>query len=199
LGRVFAPETKCLIAKLDAEANSQAAARFGVSGYPTLKFFGYGDEKQKSKPVDYNGDRSLKDLVQFVNAQCQTARMEDGELTGTAGVIDEFVPLIRLIMATSGDQQKVKAALKEFKEAETNLRQSPKALSPYFERAVAYYVRVAEKMGKDMGHVQREKDRLERILTSNAVADIANRDDLNVRFNILRAFAAAGTSGHDEL
>lgn len=45
------------VAKVDATENKELAARFGVQGYPTIKFFPVGS-KDDSSAVDYNGARS---------------------------------------------------------------------------------------------------------------------------------------------
>jgi len=40
------------IAKVDATEQKKVAGRYGISGYPSLKFF------NKGKPIDYNGGRN---------------------------------------------------------------------------------------------------------------------------------------------
>jgi len=58
-----------VIAKVDATAND-VDPRLGIKGFPTLKLFKAGS---KDKPIDYNGDRSLRDLAKFLkdNASVQ--------------------------------------------------------------------------------------------------------------------------------
>lgn len=42
------------------------AQRFGVSGYPTIKVFGYGVENKKdSKSFPYNGERTAAAITSF--------------------------------------------------------------------------------------------------------------------------------------
>lgn len=53
---------KVAIAKADCDAHRELGTRFGVQGFPTLKFF---DGKSKT-PVDYNGGRDLESLTQFI-------------------------------------------------------------------------------------------------------------------------------------
>jgi len=51
-----------VIAKMDATSND-VPPKYGIRGFPTLKLF---PADAKLTPVDYNGDRSLDDLYQFV-------------------------------------------------------------------------------------------------------------------------------------
>ena len=48
------------IAKVDATANKNLASKFGVSGYPTMKYF------INKSPIDYNGGRTEDTIVQWV-------------------------------------------------------------------------------------------------------------------------------------
>ncbi|CED84223.1 Thioredoxin/protein disulfide isomerase [Phaffia rhodozyma] len=53
-----------LIAKIDADGEGKkSGSRFGVKGYPTIKWFPAGS----LKPVDYNSGRDLDSLVAFVS------------------------------------------------------------------------------------------------------------------------------------
>ena len=51
--------------------------RYGVSGYPTLKFF----PKSNKAGEDYNGGRDLDDFVAFINEKCGTFRDGKGQLS----------------------------------------------------------------------------------------------------------------------
>jgi protein disulfide-isomerase A6 len=55
---------KVKLAKIDAEKNKVAAARFSVSSYPTIKVFEKGP-KSVEKAYTYNGDRRAKDLYKY--------------------------------------------------------------------------------------------------------------------------------------
>ena len=70
LAQKLAGEPDITIAKMDATENEHNL--MPVTGFPTLKLF-----KPNSKtPVNYEGDRSLKDLVKFM--ETQTGRTFDG-------------------------------------------------------------------------------------------------------------------------
>lgn len=53
---------KVIIAKVDADAEKSLGKRFGVQGFPTIKFF----DGKSEKPEDYNGGRDLESLTEFI-------------------------------------------------------------------------------------------------------------------------------------
>lgn len=58
-----AHESKVTIGNVDADDHKELGKRFGVQGFPTLKWF---DGKPGSEPEDYNGGRDLESLTKFV-------------------------------------------------------------------------------------------------------------------------------------
>ncbi|KAJ9102043.1 hypothetical protein QFC19_004971 [Naganishia cerealis] len=54
---------KVIIAKIDADIEKEMGQRYGIQGFPTLKWFGANDLKN---PEDYNGGREVADLAAFV-------------------------------------------------------------------------------------------------------------------------------------
>lgn len=53
---------KVQIAKVDADAQRELGKRFGIQGFPTLKFF----DGKSSKPQDYKSGRDLESLTNFI-------------------------------------------------------------------------------------------------------------------------------------
>ncbi|KXX80912.1 Protein disulfide-isomerase erp38 [Madurella mycetomatis] len=53
---------KVQIAKVDADAERALGKRFGVQGFPTLKWF----DGKSDKPAEYNGGRDLESLSSFI-------------------------------------------------------------------------------------------------------------------------------------
>lgn len=52
-----------VVAKVDADAHRALGGRFGVKGFPTLKWFPRGT----TEPEDYEGGRSAEDMMNFIN------------------------------------------------------------------------------------------------------------------------------------
>jgi protein disulfide-isomerase A6 len=55
---------KLVIAKVDADAHGSLGSRFGVKGFPTLKFFPKGEALEDS--IKYEGGRTEEDLISFI-------------------------------------------------------------------------------------------------------------------------------------
>ncbi|KAK0752349.1 thioredoxin-like protein [Schizothecium vesticola] len=55
-------KSKVQIAKVDADAEKALGKRFGVQGFPTLKFF----DGKSDQPTEYNGGRDLESLTKFI-------------------------------------------------------------------------------------------------------------------------------------
>lgn len=58
---------KVKFAKVDATENEKLAQRFGVSGYPTIKYFNYGTEKRDRDAQVYQGARDATSLKSLAN------------------------------------------------------------------------------------------------------------------------------------
>jgi protein disulfide-isomerase A6 len=68
LSNAFKKSSDVLIGKVDADQHKELAGRFGVSGYPTIKWF----PKGSLVPEDYTGGRTADDLTAFVNDKAGT-------------------------------------------------------------------------------------------------------------------------------
>ena len=54
---------KVVIGKVDADEHKDLGRKFGVQGFPTLKWF----DGKSDKPEDYNGGRDLESLSSFIS------------------------------------------------------------------------------------------------------------------------------------
>jgi len=73
LGTHYALNGDVIIAKIDATAND-VEAKYGVRGFPTLKFFPKGENKT---PVDYDGGRTKEDFISFIDQHTGSAPAAD--------------------------------------------------------------------------------------------------------------------------
>ncbi|CAO1621899.1 unnamed protein product [Parajaminaea phylloscopi] len=52
-----------IVAKVNADSNKELGKRFGITGFPTLKWF---SPRSATEPEDYIGDRNLESLAEYV-------------------------------------------------------------------------------------------------------------------------------------
>jgi len=91
LGAAFAhAKDKVSIAKVDADANRDLGQRFGVQGFPTLKWF----DGVSETPVDYNSGRDLESLISFIEGKL------DGKVTAKKGKSGEAAAEDEVVMLT---------------------------------------------------------------------------------------------------
>jgi protein disulfide-isomerase A6 len=88
--------TQCIIADFNADAaeNRPLAQEYGVSSYPTIKFFPKGEDKT---PVSYEQGRSETDFINFLNKHCGTHRAVGGGLNDLVGLLTSVDCLTSLI------------------------------------------------------------------------------------------------------
>lgn len=91
LANNFAGEKDVLIAKVDATEYGELANQFGVTGYPTLKFFPAGSKD----PIDYDSEREVAAMTNFLNEHAGTKRNADGSLQEGAGHVEELNTIIK--------------------------------------------------------------------------------------------------------
>jgi protein disulfide-isomerase-like protein len=68
VAEAFSRESDVVIADVDADQYKDLGGRFGVSGFPTLKFF----KKGSTEPIDFNGAREANDIIEFINQEAGT-------------------------------------------------------------------------------------------------------------------------------
>jgi len=163
-----------VIAKVDATEERDLAARFDVSGYPTLKFFGHGDNKE-AQP--YDGAREVKDFVEFLNDKAGTHRTLDGGLKALAG----RVPSLDAILEEFKGKDITAATLDKVKSATASLEGKLKGYGDL-------YVKAVEKvLAKGKNYVDDEIKRLTKLADGTNVS--ADKKTLFLlRKNILNAF-----------
>ena len=70
---------KLVLAKMDATENEVESVN--ITGFPTVKFYP-GNKKDKA-PIDYNGDRSVEDMIKFIKTNAATPIIYDEEAKDT--------------------------------------------------------------------------------------------------------------------
>lgn len=97
---------KVKFAKVDATENEQLARRYGVQGYPTIKYFNYGDKASAADAKPYDGARDAAAIKAFAADLLDKADVEpdlwelfnqkayDDNCKGTTICVITFLPNI---------------------------------------------------------------------------------------------------------
>ena len=174
----FANEPNVVIAKVDAEApNAKATAEEqDIKGFPTIKFF----PKGSTTPKAYEGSRTAKDFVSYLNEQAGTHRLVGGLLDTKAGTIDAIDSVIAKIVKG----QTLASVTKEVQQAAQDLK----------DVSVDYYLKVLTKLQQNESYVEKELARVQALLKKDTGLTPAKLDDLTIRRNILVKFNFSSSS-----
>ncbi|KHF97557.1 putative disulfide-isomerase A6 [Gossypium arboreum] len=170
----FKMEEDVVIANLDADKHKDLAEKYGVSGYPTLKFF----PKNNKAGEDYNGGRGLDDFVSFINEKCSTSRDGKGQLTSKAGILSSLDALVKDFVAANNDEKKT---------VFSKIEQEVEKLKGSSERYGKIYLKAAKScLEKGADYPKKEIERLQRILDKSISP--AKADEFTLKKNILSTF-----------
>jgi protein disulfide-isomerase A6 len=176
LASVYKQDEGVVIANLDADKHRDLAEKYGVSGFPTLKFFPKGNKAGE----DYDGGRDLDDFVKFINEKCGTSRDSKGQLTSEAGIVESLAPLVKEFLSAADDKQK---------EVISKMEGDVAKLSGSAAKHGKVYVTAAKKiMNKGTDYTKKETERLQRMLEKSISPSKA--DEFVIKKNILSTFSS---------
>lgn len=176
LADIYKTEGDLVIAKVDADAHKDLGGRFGVSGFPTIKYFPKGDKSG----LEFDGGRELKDLVQWVNEKAEKARDITGRYLPNYGVVDALSETGRKLL-----------------KGEASLEDAKKVLDTVESATEKLYSAFYDKIQKDKNYVKTEVARLTRMLAGSLSP--SKTDEFSVRLNILKSFEDAVAEEKDDL
>jgi len=171
---VFAPESNCILANVDADAknNKPLAEKYGIGSFPTIYFFPKGN---KENPELYEGERTADAFVEYMNQKCGTQRSPKGGLNDEAGRIPEFDTLAEKFFDAAGHVRQ-------------EILQDASTLAKTVGPAAAHYLKVMEKVvNGSEEYLAKESKRLASILAKRTLSE-AKLDEIKIKANILSAF-----------
>ncbi|XP_028771072.1 probable protein disulfide-isomerase A6 [Neltuma alba] len=171
----FKLEKDVVIANLDADKYRDLAEKYGVSGFPTLKFF----PKSNKAGEEYESGRDLDDFVTFINEKSGTHRDAKGHLTSKAGIVESLDSLVKEFVAATDEEKKV---------VFTRIEQEVDTLKGSAARYGKIYWKAAKStMEKGSDYAKNEVQRLQRLLEKSI--NPAKADEFTLKKNILSTFA----------
>jgi len=177
LASAYSNEKEIVIAKIDADKHKEIGGRYGVTGFPTIKWFG---KNNKESPEAYEGARELDNFVSFINGKTGSHRTANGNLDETAGKIASLDELAQKFATKGADHASL------LKQAESAV----KGLSGDEAVSGKIYVKVMSSIQeKGIDFVNSETARLDKLLKGSVSA--AKSDEFTKRKNILQSFQSS--------
>jgi len=175
VGQSFDGESSVVIAKLDADDHKAPASEFGVTGYPTIKFF----PKDNKEGEAYNGGRSPQDFVDFINSRAGTERTVGGGFSEQAGRTSELDEIAREFMASPASRQSLLDRASKIVDSQT---EKTKEWSKFYTMTMKRVIEKGDKFASDEGL------RLKRLIDSGSI-NSKNIEQFSKRLNIVKQFA----------
>ncbi|OWZ68870.1 protein disulfide-isomerase domain [Cryptococcus neoformans] len=183
VAKIFSSEPDVVIALMDADdaENKPVAQRYGVSSFPTIKFFPKGSKE----PVAYDSGRTAEQFVNWINEKSGTHRSVSGLLSETAGRVLTLDTLASEFFSANVPERP--EIVKKAQEAVTTLDGKSKTTADYYVKAMERIIAKGEEW------LTKEQTRLASLLASPSLAP-TKLDELKVKINILSAFASKKAS-----
>ncbi|XP_073008625.1 protein disulfide isomerase-like 2-2 [Typha latifolia] len=176
LASVYRLDEGVVIANLDADKYKDLAEKYGVSGYPTLKFFPKGNKAGE----DYDGGRELDDFVKFINDKSGTSRDSKGQLTSEAGIVASLDALVKEFLSAANDERK---------QILSRMEEEVAKLTGSSGRYGKVYLKAAKSiLDKGADYAKNEIERLQRML-EKSISPV-KADEFIIKKNILSTFTA---------
>jgi protein disulfide-isomerase A6 len=172
IAAAYANEPDVVVASLDADQHKDVAARFEVTGFPTIKWF----SKTNKDGVKYDGPRDIDSFIGYINRYAGTSRTKTGGLTEEAGRIES---LDAIAEAFHGDS--LGPLVKQAEAIVADLVGEAAATGKYYIKVMSSILANGEFLGKEI-------DRLEKMIGSGSVAP-KKVDEFTKRLNVLKVFS----------
>jgi len=173
LATIYKNEKNVVIANVDADKHREVGEKYGVSGFPTLKFF----PQDNKAGVAYEGGRELADFVKYINEKAGTKRTVSGKLEDTAGRVSSLDTIVSTFLTSNSKEEQIKKAEAELK----SLGSEDFANGDIYVK----YMRAIVKKGNDL--VAQEIERLGKMIDGSSLT-AAKVDEFTIKRNILTQF-----------
>lgn len=158
-----------VIAKVDADKHKSLGEKFGVRGFPTLKWFPRG--KPVNNPTDYNSGRTASAFLDYINQQVSADK--------AFARVEELDVLARKYIGSAADA--TSSVADEISAAAAKLTGDAKANGQVYVNAV----KKAAAKGSD--YFNTELARLERLLEGGKLSP-SKLSDISRKISVLGAF-----------
>ncbi|KDE07233.1 hypothetical protein MVLG_02455 [Microbotryum lychnidis-dioicae p1A1 Lamole] len=181
VAQAFQDDDRCKVAHFDADNanNRPLAEKYGVQGFPTIKFIPTGG----GKAVDYQGARSEEAFLEFLNEKCGTHRLPGSALSDMAGRIPSLDNLASSYLSPTAERPKI---LSQASSIASSLTDSSSENAAYYIKIMTKYL--SSSVEEMEAWIKKESERLSKMLSRKGAIAGKKLDELRAKQNILAAF-----------
>ncbi|GJN94221.1 hypothetical protein Rhopal_007295-T1 [Rhodotorula paludigena] len=194
IAQAFEGDDRCKVAHLNADdADARPIAqRYGVSGYPTIKFLAPPSKGGSAEP--YQGARSEDAFLAFLNEKCGTDKLAGGLLSDLAGRIPSLDQLAALYLAPTATRPALLASASAV--AQSLAGDSKSRLADYYLRVMAKFADASDSDAVQAARewVDKERARLGKLVGKKGQVAVQKLEEAKMKQNILAAFASVQAS-----
>ncbi|BGP28039.1 hypothetical protein JCM10295v2_007026 [Rhodotorula toruloides] len=195
IAEAFDGDDRCKVAHFNADdaAARPLASKYGVSGFPTIKFI--APPSKGGQAEAYQGPRTEQAFLEFLNEHCGTHKLPGGLLSDLAGRIPSLDSLAASYLLPTATRPSILESASAIVSSLTSASSSDQ-LANYYVKVMNRFKDVADASGVDEARtwVEKERVRLGKIASKRGQVAIKKLEEARMKQNILAAFASASAS-----
>ncbi|BGO96092.1 hypothetical protein NBRC10512_007202 [Rhodotorula toruloides] len=195
IAEAFDGDDRCKVAHFNADdaAARPLASKYGVSGFPTIKFI--PPPSKGGQAEAYQGPRTEQAFLEFLNEHCGTHKLPGGLLSDLAGRIPSLDSLAASYLVPTATRPSILESAFAIVSSLTSASSSDQ-LANYYVKVMNRFKDVADASGVDEARawVEKERIRLGKIASKRGQVAAKKLEEARMKQNILAAFASASAS-----
>ncbi|GAA5931109.1 hypothetical protein JCM1841_000014 [Sporobolomyces salmonicolor] len=192
IAEAFDGDDRCKVAHLNADesAAKPLASKYGVSGFPTIKFI--APPSKGGKVETYQSARSEEAFLEYLNKQCGTNKGPGGVLSDLAGRIPSLDTLASVYLTPSATRP---ALLSSASALASSLTDSSSSLATYYLKLMTKWAGASGAQLEDArAWIAKESERLGKLAGRKGKVAVKQLEEARMKQNVLAAFASAASA-----
>lgn len=181
--------SQCKVAHLNAdEATARPiSSKYGVSGFPTLKFL--SPPSKGSKVDTYQGPRTEDAFLEYLNEKCGTQKGKGGILNELAGRIPSLDRLAKLYLAPATLRTALLSQAEDLVKSAKFDEGKAKGMKDYYLRLFKKWSQLAEdNVGDAKLWIDKELARLRKLAAKKGQIQVEKLEEVKMKQNVSRSF-----------
>ncbi|GAA5995339.1 hypothetical protein JCM5350_003956 [Sporobolomyces pararoseus] len=195
IAEAFDGDDRCKVAHLNADEPSARpiSSKYGVSGFPTLKFL--SPPSKGSKIDTYQGPRTEEAFLDYLNEKCGTLKGKGGILNELVGRIPSLDTIAKAYLAPMSLRGELFEKAKEVISSISSEGTKGQEMKDYYLRLFKKWEQLTESnVGEAKEWIEKELKRLRKLAQKKGQIQVQKLEEVKMKQNILAVFSEAQAS-----